>query len=108
MKLASRLNPNRQMNWRELYTRLGIIGSKLPDAGLPLQYIDGVAIYVAPKNDRPICPTASHLFKLTRTQAYHRVRFICPDCGRHISVGRINQHVCPSPPLQVARPEFQP
>lgn len=59
---------------------LQLLGVKrLPDEGMPERLIDGVRVYVAPR--------------LRPGRRFHRVTAIC-DCGRHIPVGRLHQHIC--------------
>src|SRR5262245_43259257 len=69
------------------YELLPLLGLKpkghLPTDGMPEREIQGVRIYVKPYVQRPPRHNASK----------HRVMAIC-KCGRHISVGRLHQHLC--------------
>lgn len=58
---------------------------KLPKEGMPEREIQGVRVYVKPStfNDRGT----------RRRGLKHRVFAIC-DCGQHVPVGRLRQHVC--------------
>lgn len=57
--------------------------AKLPAAGMPEQVIQGITIYVKPLDANR-----------NRTHKVHRVMAICPDCGLHLSAGRLHQHKC--------------
>lgn len=57
----------------------------LPAEGMPEREIQGVRVYV-----KPLDPATSH-------HRPHRVYVICPMCEKHMSAGRLHQHVCKVP-----------
>lgn len=64
---------------------LGIpAGGHLPSAGLEPRSVLGVTIYIRPAYE----PTG---YKSSR----HRVMVVCPTCAKHLSAGRLHQHICP-------------
>lgn len=66
---------------------LGIEG-KIPVEGLPPRKIQGIMVYVNPlAGEKP-----KHGKRHT-----HRVMAICPVCDKHLSAGRLHQHVCKEP-----------
>lgn len=69
---------------------LGYLGVKsLPVEGMPERLIHGVRVYVKPL-PAPLTPSS-----LIRNFQGLRVMAIC-NCGRHIPVGRLHQHICKS------------
>lgn len=58
-------------------------GKNWPDAGLPVQVVQGVKVWVKPIVRVP-----------GRKSSKHRVMCECPNCNTILSVGRLNQHVC--------------
>ena len=52
------------------------------DLELPPQRIDGVMVYITTPNKGP----------KGKSQFGHRVMAICPECGKHVSAGRMFQH----------------
>jgi hypothetical protein len=65
----------------DMYALLGT--RKLPAEGMPERLIQGIRVYVKPLPDgKP------------RQRQSLRVTAICDDCGRHIAVGRMHQHIC--------------
>lgn len=55
---------------------------KWPAEGINFKVVQGVGIYVLSLNE-------AKAFKV-----FHRVRAICPKCGKHMSAGRLFQHKC--------------
>lgn len=72
----------------DMYEYLGV--KRLPDAGMPERLIDGVRVYVKP------LPVG----KAGQRQSL-RVTAICDDCGQHVPVGRMHQHLCCMPTWQL-------
>jgi hypothetical protein len=70
----------------EMLDRLGV--KRLPDEGMPERVIDGVRVYVAPKPE-PVYFSSGRRRHMSRV----RVMAIC-ECGKHVAVGRLNQHKC--------------
>jgi hypothetical protein len=81
----------------ELMRRLGVVGTKWPDAGIAPTELTGarnykrghlnvegvsVRVWVLPYQDTG------------RKSSKHRAMCACPGCGREMSVGRLFQHVC--------------
>jgi len=61
----------------------------LPDGGLyPAVVIQGIRVYIKPR-----APKAT-VDGRVRKSSRHRVMAICPECEKHLSVGRLHQHVC--------------
>lgn len=81
---AAKQGVSRPIQSGEMLELLGLrSGGHLPDAGMPERIIDGVRVYVREKSDNG-----------GKKSSKHRVMAICPGCDRHISVGRLGQHVC--------------
>lgn len=79
---TNRLIPGkyRYADAHDMYALLGV--KRLPDEGMPERLIQGIRVYVKPLPDgKP------------RHRQSLRVTAIC-DCGRHIAVGRMHQHIC--------------
>lgn len=62
---------------------LGAPKNKWPDAGLPVQVVQGVKVWVKPILRVP-----------GKKSSKHRVMCECPTCYKVLSVGRLHQHVC--------------
>jgi hypothetical protein len=72
---------------------LRLLGVKrLPPEGMPERLIDGVRVYVRPLAFGP-APCARWSLRPRRSFQGLRVMAIC-DCGAHVAVGRMHQHVC--------------
>lgn len=75
-------------NADDMYRLLGVTSSTLPKEGMAERLIQGVRVYVAPI-----------VAGWENRHGYHkgwqglRAMAIC-ECGRHIPVGRLHQHVC--------------
>jgi hypothetical protein len=67
-----------------VYRLLGVRPGQLPVEGMPERVIHGVRVYV-----RPLPPKVGQ----RRNWDGLRVMAIC-ECGRHVAVGRLHQHVC--------------
>lgn len=67
----------------DLLDMLGV--KRLPAEGMPERLIQGVRVYVKPLPPGPA---------KGRSRFSLRVTAICDDCGRHMAVGRMHQHVC--------------
>ena len=89
----------------EMMETLGLkAGGHLPDEGLPEREIQGIRVYVKPL--RTCCEyhrqggqgiTCTHNSDGKRgsiKSSRHRVIAICPGCQRHLSAGRLHQHIC--------------
>lgn len=55
---------------------------KLPAEGMAVKVIQGIKVYI-----NPLDPKRS-------ARRAHRVIAICPECEKHMSAGRLHQHVC--------------
>lgn len=66
----------------DMYALLGV--NRLPVAGMPEREVHGVRVYVKPLEPRP---------GVRRNFQGLRVMAVC-ECGRHVPVGRLHQHVC--------------
>jgi len=69
----------------DMYRELGV--RRLPAEGMPERVIQGVRVYVKPLPPLPL-----------RQRQSLRVMAIC-NCGRHVPVGRLHQHICPAAPF---------
>lgn len=56
--------------------------AKWPDAGMPIQVIQGITVFVLSKQE-----AEDH-------KVFHRARGVCPSCRITMSAGRLKQHVC--------------
>lgn len=81
VKILGRFGYNAQSN--EIHRLLGV--RRLPDEGMPVQEIQGVQVYVKPRNPKPEGRRAR--------DCRHRVIAIC-TCGQHVPAGRLHQHIC--------------
>ncbi len=71
---------NWPMRWDQLYVALGLDPNKhLPVDGLGRQYVGNVLVWVVPKIPG-------------RNQDAKRVWCECPDCGRVLTAGKLQQH----------------
>jgi len=78
-------HPNWPLWSHGLNEALGIKGKLPPEGLLPPKEVQGIMVYVNPLvGEKP-----AHGKRHT-----HRVMAICPDCGKHMSAGRLHQHVC--------------
>jgi hypothetical protein len=68
-------------------------GGHLPKEGMPIRKIQDIQVYVRPSYDYK---KNNPLIKV-RKSSTHRVIAICPSCGRHLSAGRLHQHICKQP-----------
>ncbi len=91
------LRDGRQIEMRAhaslMKTLLGLpLKSKLPAQGMEPRVIQGVKVWVEPAPD----PVFINKWGRTRLlkRSTHRVMAECPDCGKHLSAGRMHQHVC--------------
>ena len=57
---------------------------KLPVEGMDARIVQGVKIWVTPL-----------VGFSKRKRSTHRVLAECPECGKHLSAGRLHQHKCP-------------
>ena len=88
----------------EMLSKLGV--KVLPAAGMPERLIEGVRVYVRPLlpsscvcgagvalkvGRRLVCGSCGRVRR--RNWQGLRVMAIC-ECGRHVPVGRLHQHVC--------------
>ena len=74
---------NQRASSDDMLALLGLDPDKhIPAAGLPPRDIQGITVYV-----RPLDPNRNRRRKL------HRVRALCPTCGKDVSAGRLFQHV---------------
>lgn len=75
-------------------------GGHLPDEGMPARVIQGIKVWVEPTPG----PKYDACWGRPRKSSAHRVMCECPDCGKHMSVGRLHQHVCKD--KRQPQPEF--
>lgn len=68
--------------------KLGVKGGKWPDEGLGTRMVDGIKVWVLPRNE----PANRELG--IKKSSTHRVMCECPGCGEHMSAGRLAQHRC--------------
>ena len=70
---------------------------KLPDAGMPVLHLPALQV---DKDRNVVASRAVKVWvnpivrKVNIRTSKHRVMCECPDCGMHLSVGRLAQHVC--------------
>lgn len=72
---------------------LGINGKKLPPEAREPVIIQGVKVWVTPYVERIGVDRWSGKAKRIKSSA-HRVMAECPNCGKHLSAGRLHQHKC--------------
>jgi hypothetical protein len=77
---------------REMLALLGITASRLPDHALPHRFIQGIKVWVTPARRLPP-PAVTGPWRRSKSSA-HRVMGECPNCSKHMSVGRMHQHKC--------------
>jgi hypothetical protein len=90
---ATEMNAGRNMWSGEMMKALGLKpGGHLPSEGLPEREIQGIRVYVKPATPTKITTNVfgTHIWKSSK----HRVIAICPGCERHLSAGRLHQHIC--------------
>lgn len=75
----------RHADSRDMLEKLGV--NALPPEGMPERVIDGVRVYVKPLPDPPEGAPRRRNWQGLRVYA------IC-DCGKHVPVGRLHQHIC--------------
>jgi hypothetical protein len=76
-----------------LYRLLNVSGSKLPAAGIPVQVIQGIKVWVTPA--RTDLGTRLVFGKVRKVKSStHRVLVMCPTCAQVLSAGRLHQHIC--------------
>ena len=68
----------------EIRAMLGCPTPELPDAGMQSQMIQGILVWIEPK-DKTLRSTAGQKF-------FHRVLAKCPVCFQIMSVARLQQH----------------
>jgi hypothetical protein len=75
-----------ERGWKLSINRLkDVMGFKeWPDAGVPETLVGNTLVYVKPRN-APLGHGKSGM--------RHRATAICPDCGKHVPTGRLNQHL---------------
>ena len=67
-------------------------GGHLPPEGMPARIVNGVKVWVEPE---PMTRTFNRAAGIkVRKSSKHRVMAECPSCKRHMSAGRLHQHVC--------------
>jgi hypothetical protein len=67
--------------------------AKLPKEGMEPRVIQGVKVWVTPFVPKMgIDRWSGKIVKIKSST--HRVMAECPDCGMHLSAGRLHQHVC--------------
>jgi hypothetical protein len=64
---------------------LGVVGGRIPPEGLPVQIVQGIPVWAEALE--PAKPGQ-------RKRSTHRVLCRCPNCGKTLSAGRLNQHTC--------------
>lgn len=80
---------HRQATSYEVIKLLGLSGMHLPVEGMLPQFIDGFRVWVAALPERSAGARR-------RRRSTHRVLTECPNCRTQLSVGRLQQHVCPA------------
>lgn len=80
-------------NAHDMYRYLGT--TRLPDEGMSERLVHGVRVYV-----KPLPPLESIAGTRRRRRFALRVMAIC-TCGRHVPVGRLHQHKCKAPVLNI-------
>lgn len=58
--------------------------SKLPES-LPAQMVQGVKVWIVTREEAQV---------FSKAKRPHRVMAACPQCGAHLSAGRLFQHKC--------------
>ena len=87
--ISQKAGYTRNMWSPEMMETLGLKpGGHLPKEGMPEREIQGIRVYVKPANEPIIGKYYTH------RNTKHRVIAICPGCNRHLSAGRLHQHVC--------------
>jgi hypothetical protein len=92
---AIEMNQGRNMWSGEMMKTLGLkAGGHLPKEGMPERVIQGIRVYVKPAPESVV--VVKHFGKRVGIlkRSNHRVMAICPGCKRHLSAGRLHQHVC--------------
>lgn len=72
----------------DMIKKLGLHTTRLPDAGMEPQMVDGIKVWVTPRAE-PMDRARG-----VRKSSTHRIMCECPKCGHHLSVGRLHQHSC--------------
>ena len=79
----------------DIKTFFGLLPSeKWPKEGFKSQVIQGITIYVLPLKDK--VPTDTHWgTRMVRPKGtlHSRCMAVCPTCGKHVSYGRLAQHI---------------
>lgn len=83
VKIAGVRDPRYHASSGDMHQLLGV--RKLPDEGMDVREIQGVQVYVKPRNPKPTDRRVR--------SSKHRVIAIC-TCGQHVPVGRLHQHKC--------------
>lgn len=78
--------PSRPVHAHTMAQLLGVTGN-YPAVGLPPREVQGIRVWV-----NPLPPRGPG----ERKRSTHRVRCLCPGCGRELSAGRLFQHDCVS------------
>ena len=82
--IQSARNPKWPAYLSEVYKALGVKGMKLPDRGVDTTEVQGIIIWVEPK-DRVLRSVVGKRY-------FHRVLTKCPKCYKIVPVGRLWQH----------------
>lgn len=82
-------NPNWNAHTPDMMKKLGVVGTKWPDAGIEPRMVDGIKVWVLPKAAKQESWERKH-------GCTHRVMCACPGCGMEMSAGRLHQHRCHS------------
>lgn len=83
-RIQSPRYPRNYADSRDMFTLLGVQGDHWPDAGVPPLFVQGIRVWVEPIRRR----------EDGRKSSKHRVKFLCPNCTKTFSVGRMHQHEC--------------
>lgn len=83
--------PATESDMRALF---GVTGPKWPDAGCPARLIQGIWVHVLPINHEHLRKQIDPRTGRARKSSKHRCIAACPDCGKAVSAGRLQQHKC--------------
>lgn len=82
----------RNAHSHDVLPMLGIpAGGHLPPEGMPPRKIQGITVYVKPA--APSVQVARWGKLVTAKSSRHRVMCVCPLCAKHVSLGRLHQHI---------------
>lgn len=82
-RFRSARDPAWPVHSTEMLALLGV--TRIPPEGLNARLVQGIWVWADP------LPAAE---PGQRKRSTHRVRCECPLCGKHLSAGRLHQHIC--------------